>query len=1107
MMSERKQHKRSPGLFAGRLTRIGRFAQQTLHGLLAASFVLSPVGARADISNTALVSGHTPSGKAVTSAPASALVKTLEGVPVVEISKSGTYNDDDGIKGPSGGDTISYTVTVANSGTGSLKNFVLDDQLAPMTYVSGDADLDGAIDPGETWEFTGYYVLTQNDIDSNGDGDGKIEDWATLTGGPVNTGALAEVPLDLNPQMTVTKNGVLNDDDGQPGLTAGDTITYSVTVENTGNLRLSNPVVSDPLVTLAYEAGDTNGDGFIDVDETWTYTGTAVVSQGDLDTLGGGDGDLDNTATVTVMQLPPRSASHELPIAPISSLDVTKTVTEKRQLFPTIYEIDYQIAVLNDGAVTQTGIAVSDDLSKSLAPAIMTGPAQVSVSGFEGSGGYNSAFNGTTDINLLTGDVQLQPGSMGVINITVQIDTGGNSFTSANSVELISNEAPAPVLSDDPAATPEDTADVNPAFVPLIDEDGDGAPDGVEVAGSDRDGDGISDPQDYDPTGYFYCQADGRILQGGRISVTNLTNGGSQDGAGSSNGVTVVRDGSDGHFQFHANEEGTFLLSWILPPGGVLSTDRTSLGTLEVSSLLPDNPAVLGSGEYGSTGFLADSSSAENPFYTRFEIKAGDPSVFNNNIPLMLCGTSQLSATKEVASGPDLQDDGSHLVTYRIGMEASGNERVDNVQLADDLASVFGGGKFTIEELRIESAPAALGASADPFYDGQTNTALLTTGGTLEAGEAVSMLLTVRLSGEVAGVFDNLATATGERPLDGQAIEPATDDARIEIEARPEEGLVVRKSVTPGAAPLGAPVTYTISVSNPTSQTFTNVAIVDSMPSGLTYVPASARIGGTAREPDISGRELSWNALTLAPDQVVTIKLRALINASAAKREFVNLAYARDGLSGQAVSNIAKARLELETEPVFQCSDLIGRVFDDTNRNGYYDTGEPGLPGVRLATARGLLITTDKFGRYHIACGAIPDAEIGSNFIVKLDPRSLPTGYVVTSENPRVVRLTRGKLSKLNFAAANLRVVRLELTDDSFQNASLRLKREALESIGGMLAMLDQERTVLKIVYKSGSGEDAISRQRLSEVKRLIEGAWSARKRSHELVVETALHE
>jgi hypothetical protein len=103
---------------------------------------------------------------------------------------------------------------------------------------------------------------------------------------------------------------------------------------------------------------------------------------------------------------------------------------------------------------------------------------------------------------------------------------------------------------------------------------------------------------------------------------------------------------------------------------------------------------------------------------------------------------------------------------------------------------------------------------------------------------------------------------------------------------------------------------------------------------------------------------------------------------------------------------------------VFDCSELLGKVFEDTNRNGYQDEGEPGVPGARVATVNGQLVTTDQFGRYHIACAAVPDARIGSNFVLKLDTRSLPLGWEPTTDNPRSIRLTRGKFGELNFGVA-----------------------------------------------------------------------------------------
>ena len=160
---------------------------------------------------------------------------------------------------------------------------------------------------------------------------------------------------------------------------------------------------------------------------------------------------------------------------------------------------------------------------------------------------------------------------------------------------------------------------------------------------------------------------------------------------------------------------------------------------------------------------------------------------------------------------------------------------------------------------------------------------------------------------------------------------------------------------------------------------------------------------------------------------------------------------------------------------------------------------------MRLATPNGLLIVTDKFGRYSIACGAIPDAKIGSNFLLKLDTATLPTGYRVTSENPRVVRLTQGKLTKLNFAAANMRVIRLEVTDASFADGGERPLPATVRSLGSLLPLADEEPSLLRIVYAGPAVDHALVRRRLEGLESLIDSAWAARPRSNPLAVETRI--
>jgi hypothetical protein len=59
------------------------------------------------------------------------------------------------------GSTITYWYTVTNAGPASVAPKVKDNKCSPLIRVSGDADGDGRIDPGEVWKYKCNYVITQ----------------------------------------------------------------------------------------------------------------------------------------------------------------------------------------------------------------------------------------------------------------------------------------------------------------------------------------------------------------------------------------------------------------------------------------------------------------------------------------------------------------------------------------------------------------------------------------------------------------------------------------------------------------------------------------------------------------------------------------------------------------------------------------------------------------------------------------------------------------------------------------------------------------------------------------------------------------------------------
>ena len=112
--------------------------------------------------------------------------------------------------------------------------------MAPTRLATTTSDLE----VGETWTYTAAHTVTQAEIDSNGGGDGLLENTATADSnqtGPDTDDA--SVPVAQAPALNITKDATV------PGGTAdaaGELISYTITVANTGNTTLTGVVVTDP---------------------------------------------------------------------------------------------------------------------------------------------------------------------------------------------------------------------------------------------------------------------------------------------------------------------------------------------------------------------------------------------------------------------------------------------------------------------------------------------------------------------------------------------------------------------------------------------------------------------------------------------------------------------------------------------------------------------------------------------------------------------------------------------------------------------------------------------------------------------------------------------
>lgn len=167
---------------------------------------------------------------------------------------------------------------------------------------------------------------------------------------------------------------------------------------------------------------------------------------------------------------------------------------------------------------------------------------------------------------------------------------------------------------------------------------------------------------------------------------------------------------------------------------------------------------------------------------------------------------------------------------------------------------------------------------------------------------------------------------------------------------------------------------------------------------------------------------------------------------------------------------------------LFDCTDVIGKVFEDRNRNGKQGDDEKGIANARVATVNGLVVTTDAQGRFHIACAALPNALIGSNFVLKLDLASLPSGMEVLSENPSSARLTAGLMNRINFAVAARSNYEAAFSPTDF-TVDGTLRQERFEALVRQANEAAQARRILRLRYAAGASEDIrIARQWLDKV-------------------------
>ncbi len=1012
------------------------------------------------VTNTAFAETLFGDGRVVVSDP---VMETADVIadPAIELGKSVAT-----LPVTSVDQVLTYTLTAENTGNQTLTQVVVTDPLLPGLVCEA-----ASLAPDATLTCTDTYTVTQDDVDA-----GELVNTAAVAAiDPL--GMAVEDDTSLTTDMPDAAPGIalVKSASPQPFGAAGSTIEYRFAVQNTGNVTLFDVLVTDEIVSPAYTCDIAVLD--VGTSDTVTCIFNYTVTQPDVDA-----GEILNTATVDAVD--PFGTPTESDATIVTNgtaqeprLNATKTaVVNGDGNVGSV--VDFTLSLINTGNVTLAITDITDTMTRADGTTITLDAPFVFVGGDSNGDdrlGLTENWTYTASYTLTQADVDA-----GGLNNSATVDAEAPDGTPISDVSDDGN--------DNDGNTSDDVTAVTLQRMPMLI-----ATKTLRSAGALAGDEVVFDIA---------------VLNTGNVTLTDIS-------------ITDTMTNDDGT-DVSAGLSAPELLTTPLSTAGLIPSEtwtyelRYVLTQADVDSGGLTNTATV-SGQDPTGGTVDDISDS------------GDQTQPGNDDPtLVVIEPDPGLNVFKTANSPIRVGDGLFDVTFILSAENFGNITLTGVSMIDDLVA-FAGNATLVSVTNLSGSGFATGG-VNTAFDGRDVTETLAPDTSLAPGETGRIEFTVRLDVSEAGTDnDNVVTASADQ-VPPTSLTLGILSAAATLEPLFEPNIDITKTVTPSTAIVGDVVTYSIIVSNAGDTSEVGLRVIDEMPVGLAFVPGSALVNGSATPvPTQSGRNIVWTGIDVptGTQSILMLQARVVDGVGAlTNRAYVELS------DGTLVSNIAEATLQVRPEAVFNCGDVIGRVFDDRNMNGYQDgahnvaqTGitdqtyvggkfetaprdepnsEPGLPGVRVATVDGDIITTDEYGRFSVPCAILP-AGIGSNFVLKLDPTSLPTGYQVTSENPRMLRLTPGTMAQMNFGAALADVVDVTLTAQAFNGTSP--SAGLTHGVAQLVELMSANPTILRLeYYANGEGRD-VARARLDVVEKMIRDQWRINGSGRDLIVERTIAE
>ena len=270
---------------------------------------------------------------------------------------------------------------------------------------------------------------------------------------------------------------------------------------------------------------------------------------------------------------------------------------------------------------------------------------------------------------------------------------------------------------------------------------------------------------------------------------------------------------------------------------------------------------ISGTVEADATGTLSNTASATPPVGISEDAPGNNTATDTDN----LTPVTDLSITKTDSSASEIP---GTVVSYAIVVTNNGPSDVVGASVADEIPSGLTGATWTC------SVASGEGSCADTSDSGDIATTV-----DLKAGKSATFTIDASISPTATGTLSN--TASVSPPVGTNDPTPGNNSATDSDDLIPTGDLSITKTDGSTTAVPGAPISYTLTVSNSGPSAITGASVSDNLPAAITGGSWNCSTDGAGSCATASGTGDLATTVDLNVGETATIVIGGTVSASA----------------------------------------------------------------------------------------------------------------------------------------------------------------------------------------------------------------------------------